>query len=414
MFKWLRNIFSKFGGKTELPTQKTLLRQVEVDPLLDAKVKEILAQRNRITSTGCEWYTVYITDPDKEKEINIFHAPEVNVESLVEMKARRIVAEKARIEAAEKDARYKLAEAKVHIQTESVHAAETALAKAFSSMKGIKNQALMNDYRHLQRDLSALRETLRQREIEKREAERKAIEEQERKRREEEAERQRKFLEEQRRQEEQKAREVKKFEAALLSKEKKEQKEKERLAALEKDYKDEANEIKRLLASNGIICFYHFTPRVNLQSIRNHGGLYSWKYCEKNHLHIPDPGGDLQSRALDQLHGLEDYVRLSFCDDHPMAYRLRNRDLVLLKIQVDVAWLKHTVFSDINAASMSHHHGSKLKDLQMVDFRAVKRHYVSRGDDDFGPHQAEVLVKTHIPVKYIINLDNPIEMDFDD
>ena len=63
---------------------------------------------------------------------------------------------------------------------------------------------------------------------------------------------------------------------------------------------------------------------------------------------------------------------------------------------------------------MSHHHGSKLKDLQMVDFRAVKRHYVSRGDDDFGPHQAEVLVKTHIPVKYIINLDNPIEMDFDD
>ena len=82
-----------------MPTQKTLSRLVEVDPLLDAKVKEIIAQRNRITITGCEWYTVHVTDPDKEQEINIFHAPEVNVESLVEMKARRIVAEKARIEA---------------------------------------------------------------------------------------------------------------------------------------------------------------------------------------------------------------------------------------------------------------------------------------------------------------------------
>lgn len=397
-----------------MPMQNTASRKVEVDPLLDARVKEILAQKDRITSTGCEWYTINVANPDKEKEINIFHRPEVSVESLVEMKARRIAAEKARIEAIEIDARYKLAEAKVHIQTESVQAAEAALAKAFSSLTGIKNLVLMDDYRQLQRDLFALRETLRQREIEKHEAKRKAIELQEKKRREEEAEKQRKFLEEKRKQEEYKAKENKKFEAALLFKEKKEQKEKERLATLENDYKDEANEIKQLLVSNDIICFYHFTPRVNLQSIRNHGGLYSWKYCERNHINIPYAGGDQQSRALDRQHGLEDYVRLSFCDDHPMAYRLRDRDLVLLKIQVDVAWLRHTLFSDINAASTNHHHGPSLYDLQLVNFRAVRRHYVSRDDGDFGAHQAEVLVKTHIPAKYIINLNNPIEMDFDD
>ena len=96
-----------------------------------------------------------------------------------------------------------------------------------------------------------------------------------------------------------------------------------------------------------------------------------------------------------------------------MAYRLRDKDLVLLIIKIDVAWLKGTLYSDINAAALNHQHGSKLKDLQLVDFNAVKRHYVSRDDEDFGAHQAEVLVKTHIPSKYIINLDDPIELDFD-
>lgn len=174
--------------------QKTASRKVEVDPLLDVRVKEILAQKDRITSTGCEWYTVHVANPDKEKEINIFYGPEVSVESLVEMKARRIAAEKSVLRR-QRDARCKLAEAEVHIQTGSVQAAEGALSKAFSFLKNTKNQTLMDDYHQLQRDLTALRETLRQREIEEREAKRKAIEEQERKRREEDAEKQRKFLE---------------------------------------------------------------------------------------------------------------------------------------------------------------------------------------------------------------------------
>ena len=413
MFKWLRNIFLKLGGKTELPTQKHIEKSVVVDPLLDAKIKEILTQKDRITNTGSTWYTVHISNPDSPRTIAVFTGDEIKTDSLVEIKAKRVAAEKERIKKAEQSARYKLAEAKVHIQTESADAAETALSLAYSYIKNVKNQGLLDDYRQLRRDLASLRETLRQREIERQEAERKAREELERKRREEEKERRRQFLLEQKRLEEQKEKERKRYEAELLSKEKREQKERERLAALDSEEKEEAPAIKQLLASKGIVYLYHFTPRVNLQSIRNHGGLYSWKYCEKHNLTIPSPGGDMQSRALDQLHGLEDYVRLSFCDDHPMAYRLRNNDLVLLKIKIDVAWLKGTQYSDINAAAMDHHHGPGLRDLQRVDFQAVKRHYVSKSDEDFGPHQAEVLVKTHIPSKYIVNLDNPIEMDFD-
>ena len=413
MFKWLRNIFLKLGGKAELPSQKHIEKSAVVDPLLDSKIKDILAQKDRITNTGCSWYTVHITDPEPPRTIAVFTGDSITTDSLVEIKTKRVAAEKERVKKAEQSARYKLAEAKVHIQTESVDAAETALSLAYNIINNLKNHNLLDDYRQLRRDLASLRETLRLREIERQEAERKAREEQERRRREEEEERRRQFLLEQKRLEEQKEKERKRYEAELLTKEKREQRERERLAALDSVEKEDAAAIKQLLHSKGITYLYHFTPRVNLQSIRNHGGLYSWKYCERHNLVIPSPGGDERSRALDQVHGFEDYVRLSFCDDHPMAYRLRRMDLVLLIIKVDVAWLKGTLFSDINAAAMSHHHGPGLRDLQRVDFQAVKRHYVSKNDEDFGPHQAEVLVKTHIPSKYIINLDNPIEMDFD-
>lgn len=413
MFQWLKNIFLKFGGKAELPTQKHNDNPIVTDPSLDLKIQSILAQKKSITNTKCDWYTITISNPEQPKTIAVFKGKTIETDTLAGLKAKRIAEENERIAQLESSARYKLAEAKVHIQTESVDAADKALTAAYRFVKDIKNDLILNDYRQLRRELSSLRETLRLREIEKQEAERRAREEQERKRLEEEQERMRKFQAEQKAIEEQRAKEAKKFEASLLSKEKKEQKEREKLSALDNALKDEANEIKQLLARNDIKYLYHFTARVNLQSIKNHGGLYSWKYCKKNNITIPEPGGDETSWALDELHGLADYVRLSFCDDHPMAYRLRDKDLVLLIIKIDVAWLKGTLYSDINAAALNHQHGSKLKDLQLVDFNAVKRHYVSRDDEDFGAHQAEVLVKTHIPAKYILNLDDPIELDFE-
>lgn len=92
-----------------------------------------------------------------------------------------------------------------------------------------------------------------------------------------------------------------------------------------------------------------------------------------------------------------------------MAYRLKQNgsNLVLLKVKIDVAWFKGTMFSDINAADSRHSHGGDLEDLQKVDFRATQKTYVRKDDEDFKPHQAEVMVKTFIPLDYIINIDNP-------
>ena len=169
--------------------------------------------------------------------------------------------------------------------------------------------------------------------------------------------------------------------------------------------KADSMKIISYLQENGIHYFYHFTAMKNIDSIKEHDGLFSWKYLTDHNIIIPDPGGDEWSRELDLKEGLEDYVRLSFCVDHPMKYRKRNSNPVLLKIDIEAATFFETLFSDMNAASSKHRHGKSLRDLKRIDLNAVKKKYVSRNDPDFHKHQAEVMVKTHLPLKYILNIN---------
>lgn len=167
---------------------------------------------------------------------------------------------------------------------------------------------------------------------------------------------------------------------------------------------------RRELLGHGITCFYHFTDERNLENIRKYGGLISWYSCAKHEIGIISAGGDDLSRNLDVRYNLQDYVRLSFCRDHPMAYKhkLAGKKLVLLQIKIDVALWEETLFSNMNATDNEHSHGGSLNDLKQIDFAAVKKNYVSRDDEDFKYHQAEILVKTAIPKEFIVNLDNPI------
>ena len=170
--------------------------------------------------------------------------------------------------------------------------------------------------------------------------------------------------------------------------------------------------INEELNENNIQYFYHFTDRSNLSSIKEYGGLYSWKYCLSNNITIPKAGGGESSRSLDRRYKLEDYVRLSFCTDHPMVFRLKQNgyNLVLLKIKIDVAWLRDTLFSDMNATDNMHCHGPNLSDLQRINIDATKSTFVSNGHPYFKPHQAEVMVKTCVPLEYIINIDDPFKL----
>ena len=165
--------------------------------------------------------------------------------------------------------------------------------------------------------------------------------------------------------------------------------------------------IGNILNLHSVKCFYHFTSRKNLASIRNNGGLYSWQYLKNHGIDIPVQGGGELSQGLDRYNGVADYVHLSFCKDHPMAHRhIQNgEDIVVLEISTDAAMLDGTMFSDMNAVDSRAQCAPGLKGLKLVDFVATSKRYVKSDDPLFKYKQAEILVKTHVPLKYILNID---------
>ncbi len=292
------------------------------------------------------------------------------------------------------------------ITNEDVDSAEDLLFGTSSSIQELQDTQLIEFYERLRIKINELREELRQREIKRLEEEerRKAREEAERLER----ERQRRAREEiQRLEKERKARE---YEEKLAKEEEKLRLEINRLTSLVTREKNDAESILRYLRMKGVTKFYHFTAKENLYQIKKLGGLYSWFYCVNNGINIPNPGGDSSSRGYDRYHDLQDYVRLSFCDDHPMAYRKHQEgsSLVLLYIDVEVAAFKDTLFTDRNAASRSFACGGDMEALQKVNIAATQRNYVSRDEGEiFFQHQAECMIKTFIPLRYIKNIDNP-------
>ena len=109
-------------------------------------------------------------------------------------------------------------------------------------------------------------------------------------------------------------------------------------------YKKDSEEYKQIIQRERIEKLYHFTDRANLDSIIEAGGLYSWADCKARHITIPKPGSSDSSRSLDMRDGLQHFVRLSLCREHPMKYvamkegRIDNP--VLLEISPEVIyWL---------------------------------------------------------------------------
>ena len=348
----------------------------------------------------------------KKIEIKSFVSPELHP-----VRTMKDLMQKRKEEEAERKRQLKLQVAKnfdtikIFINDENPDSAEDLLFSTTSTLQELKDDQLNNLYEELLGDINVLKEVLRQKEIERLEAEaRQKAEEEERKR---EQDRLIKLREEEERIE--KERLAREYEEKLACEEEARRLEIERLTSLVTRKKEDAERILQYLRMKGITRFYHFTDKQNLIRIKQFGGLYSWYYCEQNGIDIPNPGGDFDSRRLDARHGLQDYVRLSFCDDHPMAYR-KHKDgasLVLLYIDLEVAAFKDTQFTDRNAASNSFACGVNYDDLVKVNISATQRNYVSRDEGEiFYQHQAECMIKTFIPLKYITNIDTPRKMFF--
>jgi hypothetical protein len=164
-----------------------------------------------------------------------------------------------------------------------------------------------------------------------------------------------------------------------------------------------------VILDNGIEFLYHFTDDSNLTSIKEKEGLYSWAFCESNNINIPMPGGDSLSRTLDKRKGAENYVRFSFCKNHPMEYvAKRDRRIINpVKLLCDTELIYHigTKFCNMNATKNEAIISDTLEYFQNIDFGICDKNYLRLNQSEKSKYQSEVLVYEHVPIKYILNID---------
>jgi len=124
-----------------------------------------------------------------------------------------------------------------------------------------------------------------------------------------------------------------------------------------------------------IACFYHFTDRRNLPSIKAHGGLMALSELNRRGVAVPAPGGNAWSHDADAIAGVDDYVHLCLINDHPMEYRAtqegRIENSVYLQIAPEVIELEGIMF----APDVSNKSGVKLLTLEealtAMDFEVI-------------------------------------------
>lgn len=174
-------------------------------------------------------------------------------------------------------------------------------------------------------------------------------------------------------------------------------------------YKPNREEIRRYLQVNGIEYLYHFTEKNRIHSIIKYGGLLSYKRCLDESITMPVREDMALSRDIDARMELEDYVRTSFCSRLPKIKERQKEgaELVLLKIDPEVALFEDTLYTDIEATQSNVQYGPGIDDLRMVNIQATKKSISRPEDNDYWQRQAEVLVKGFIPLKYILNINSP-------
>lgn len=179
----------------------------------------------------------------------------------------------------------------------------------------------------------------------------------------------------------------------------------------ERELTQDAEQDIIFLRKQGVVKFYHFTDKSNIRNIIKMRGLYSWDYLTKfaNEETIILGGNEL-SRSLDIKYNLQNYVRLSFCKEHPMMFvaqkegRIQNP--IILEIDIKVVCLNNVLFSDMNATNSHHKIGKSIQGLQNIKFEVFQKPYFDLEGMDKKYYQAEVLVEKFIPLEYITNISN--------
>lgn len=175
---------------------------------------------------------------------------------------------------------------------------------------------------------------------------------------------------------------------------------------------DHGQKMRALIDKYCILCFWHFTDKSNLDSIRRHGGLFSLRELENRGIVIPVPGGNEWSHDADKAKGLDTYVHLAFCNSHPMLYRAiedeRITDPIWLRIDKSVIMGPKVQFtadvSNKSGVSVLDHDGAK----QNIDFEVLYTRMDWKNPEIQKRRQtaekAEILVPNIVPLNNILNL----------
>ena len=174
-------------------------------------------------------------------------------------------------------------------------------------------------------------------------------------------------------------------------------------------------QVAEVFIKHDINCLYHITDKKNYETIKKSGCILSRRNLNRENISYVSGGGELSIR-LDDRHNLDSYIHLCFNPYLPMFWKMlyeQNRELVVFKINPAIATLSTVLFSDKNAvdntAINATYDKGGLDNLNFADIFSIYSY--GEPTDVFKHRQSEILVPNIIPKEFIINFDNPQELD---
>lgn len=171
--------------------------------------------------------------------------------------------------------------------------------------------------------------------------------------------------------------------------------------------------MKSIIKKYNISGIWHFTDKLNLDSIQEHG-LLSRKTLNDKGIKIPVPGGNDWSQDADDRKGLDAYVHLCFLRNHPMQFlavqEKRIQNPIWLKVNASVMLAPEVKFT----SEVSNKSGVRLLNhneaVSEIDFEILLPPFVDwRGKPDIHDRR-NAAEKSEILIPDIVDIDEILEV----
>jgi hypothetical protein len=157
-------------------------------------------------------------------------------------------------------------------------------------------------------------------------------------------------------------------------------------------------------------CFYHFTDKRNVPSIRK-SGLLSMRSLRANGMVVPACGGNQWSLDADINSGMDAYVHLCFLPEHPMEYIARKEGRI-----ESTTWIRiEPAIMLLSGVMLTKEVSNKSGVVPMMPLDALSEMHtdvIYTRTDWSNPgiqekrnevKKYEILVPSHVPINFIMN-----------